>query len=194
VAREEAVAAAMTDATSPSHYLYPSRLVTPLEPLTRYAKASFAPQRPVLEGARELMGRIKREFAYEPKSTAVSTPLLEAFERRAGVCQDFAHIMIAGLRGIGLPVAYVSGYIRTVPPPGKPRLEGADATHAWVSLWGGRQLGWVDLDPTNNMMVGNDHIVLAVGRDYSDVSPIDGIIVGSGGQELDVKVDVTPRA
>ena len=124
----------------------------------------------------------------------MSTPLVEAFEKRRGVCQDFAHIMIAGLRGLGLPAAYVSGYIRTVPPPGKPRLEGADATHAWVSVWCGEAAGWIDLDPTNNLQVGNDHIALAIGRDYSDVSPIDGVIVGSGKQELKVSVDVTPKA
>ncbi len=193
-ARDEALARDAIDATSPAHYLYPSRLVEVAAPLTAYGKAFFPPGRAVLDGATDLMRQIKREFAYEPKSTAVSTPLVEAFEKRRGVCQDFAHIMIACLRGLGLPAAYVSGYIRTVPPPGKARLEGADATHAWVSVWCGEAAGWIDLDPTNDMRVGNDHIALAVGRDYSDVSPIDGVIVGSGKQELKVRVDVTPMA
>jgi transglutaminase-like putative cysteine protease len=191
-AREEALARYALDGTSPAQYLYPSRLVEIAAPLTTYGSAFFPSGRAVLDGASDLMRQIKRDFAYEPKSTAVSTPLLDAFEKRRGVCQDFAHIMIACLRGIGLPAAYVSGYIRTVPPPGKPRLEGADATHAWVSVWCGEGAGWVDLDPTNNMRVANDHIALAVGRDYSDVSPIDGVIVGSGKQELKVSVDVVP--
>jgi transglutaminase-like putative cysteine protease len=192
-ARGEALARDALDGASPAHYLYPSRLVEIAAPLTTYSSAFFPSGRAVLDGATDLMRQIKHDFAYEPKSTAVSTPLLEAFEKRRGVCQDFAHIMIACLRGIGLPAAYVSGYIRTVPPPGKPRLEGADATHAWVSVWCGEGAGWIDLDPTNNMRVANDHIALAVGRDYSDVSPIDGVIVGSGKQELKVSVDVVPK-
>jgi transglutaminase-like putative cysteine protease len=193
-ARGEALALDALDGTSPAHYLYPSRLVEIAAPLTTYGGAFFPPGRAVFDGASDLMRQIKQDFAYEPKSTAVSTPLLDAFEKRRGVCQDFAHIMIACLRGVGLPAAYVSGYIRTVPPPGKPRLEGADATHAWVSVWCGEGAGWIDLDPTNNMRVANDHIALAVGRDYSDVSPIDGVIVGSGKQELKVSVDVVPTS
>ncbi len=117
----------------------------------------------MLEGAIELMRRIRADFKYDTKATQVSTPISEAFQKRRGVCQDFAHIMIAGLRGLGLPAAYVSGYIRTIPPPGKKRLQGADAMHAWVSLWCGAEIGWVDLDPTNSMLIGNDHIVLARG-------------------------------
>ena len=152
--------------------------------LTRFQKALF--------GAVELMHRIRNDFKYDPKATVVSTPLEEVFEKRHGVCQDFAHVMIAGLRGLGLPAAYVSGYLRTIPPPGKPRLQGADATHAWVSLWCGEQLGWIGFDPTNDVLVENDHIVLAMGRDFSDVSPVDGIIVGSRRQKLSVKVDVLP--
>ena len=146
----------------------------------------------MLDGARELAARIRTDFTYEPKSTAVSTPLEQAFEQRRGVCQDFAHIMIAGLRGLGLPASYVSGYIRTIPPPGKPRLDGADATHAWVSVWCGAELGWIGFDPTNAIDAGNDHIELAIGRDFSDVSPIYGVFLGSGAQELEVDVDVIP--
>jgi transglutaminase-like putative cysteine protease len=136
------------------------------------------------------MHRIRTDFKYDPKATVISTPLDEVFEKRHGVCQDFAHVMIAGLRGLGLPAAYVSGYLRTIPPPGNARLQGADATHAWVSLWCGAQIGWIGLDPTNDILVENDHIVLAVGRDFSDVSPVDGIIVGSRKQKLSVAVDV----
>ena len=136
------------------------------------------------------MERITDGFRLRPQATVVSTPLKEAFEHRRGVCQDFAHVMIAGLRGLGLPAAYVSGYLRTIPPPGQRRLQGADATHAWVRLWCGAEIGWVGLDPTNEILVENEHIVLGAGRDYSDVSPIDGIIVGARKQKLAVAVDV----
>jgi transglutaminase-like putative cysteine protease len=128
-------------------------------------------------------------YVFPSHLVPVLPPLTEVFEKRHGVCQDFAHVMIAGLRGLGLPAAYVSGYLRTIPPPGKPRLQGADATHAWVSLWCG-EMGWIGFDPTNDILVENDHIVLAVGRDFSDVSPVDGIIVGSRKQKLNVAVDV----
>ena len=143
------------------------------------ARRAFPPGRPILDGAADLMPRIRADFVYDPEATDVSTPLDEAFEKRHGVCQDFAHVMIAGLRGLGLPAAYVSGYLRTLPPPGKPRLEGADATHAWVSLWCGAELGWVGFDPTN-ALAGRRTTTSssAVGRDYADVSPIDGIILG----------------
>jgi transglutaminase-like putative cysteine protease len=161
-----------------------------LSPVTAYAATSFPPGAAVLAGAADLMHRIRNQFRYDPKATVISTPLAEVFEKRHGVCQDFAHLMIAGLRGLGLPAAYVSGYLRTIPPPGKPRLQGADATHAWVSLWCGAELGWIGFDPTNDLLVENDHIELAVGRDFSDVSPVDGIIVGSPKQKLGVAVDV----
>ena len=178
--------------TSPVHYLYPSRLVALSEPITTYARRSFPPGRPVLAAATELMHRIKTEFSYDKKATLVSTPLQTAFQMRRGVCQDFAHIMIAGLRGLGLPAAYVSGYLRTIVPPGAKRLEGADATHAWVAVWCGAELDWIGLDPTNDLGVVNDHVVLARGRDYADISPIDGVILGSGGQKLRVAVDMIP--
>ena len=145
---------------------------------------------PVLEGAADFMRRIQADFVYDTKATQVATPLDQAFTRKSGVCQDFAHIMIAGLRGLGLPAAYVSGYLRTIPAPGQTRLEGADSTHAWVSLWCGPEFGWLDLDPTNAMMVEDDHIVIAIGRDYADVSPVDGVLLGAGKQKLDVSVDV----
>ena len=139
------------------------------------------------------MHRIRTQFRYDPKATVVSTPLSEAFEKRHGVCQDFAHIMISGLRGLGLPARYISGYIRTIPPPGQKRLEGADATHAWVAVWCGARDGWIGLDPTNDIMIGDDHIILAKGRDYADISPVAGIILGSKEQDVDVMVDVIPR-
>jgi transglutaminase-like putative cysteine protease len=175
---------------SPIGYVFASPLVPVQQPVTRYAAASFPLAGGILAGAVDLMRRIRTEFKYDAKATVISTPLKEVFEKRHGVCQDFAHVMIAGLRGLGLPAAYVSGYLRTIPPPGKPRLQGADATHAWVSLWCGPDIGWVGLDPTNDLLVENDHIVLAVGRDFSDVSPVDGIIVGSRKQKLSVAVDV----
>ena len=175
---------------SPIGYVFASPLVPVQQPVTAYASRSFPKGAGILAGAVDLMHRIRTEFKYDPKATVISTPLKEVFEKRHGVCQDFAHVMIAGLRGLGLPAAYVSGYLRTIPPPGKPRLQGADATHAWVSLWCGEQLGWIGFDPTNDILVENDHIVLAVGRDFSDVSPVDGIIVGSRKQKLAVAVDV----
>jgi transglutaminase-like putative cysteine protease len=164
-----------------------------LPEITDYARASFSPFRPLVEAAADVMTRLHRDFAYDPKATTVSTPAAEAFAARRGVCQDFAHVMIAGLRGLGLPAAYVSGYLRTTPPPGKPRLQGADATHAWVRLWCGESLGWISFDPTNALVGGDDHVTLAIGRDYSDVSPIDGVTLAPGEQELKVEVDVVPE-
>ncbi|WP_034991718.1 transglutaminase family protein [Beijerinckia mobilis] len=191
--REEAFDTSTLAPDSPAHFLHPSRFVPAFEPAAIYAKESFGRARPVLAGAAELMSRIRADFRYDPKATIISTPLSEAFEKRHGVCQDFAHIMIAGLRGIGLPAAYISGYIRTIPPPGQPRLEGADAMHAWVAVWCGEEWGWIGLDPTNDMMIGDDHIVLAKGRDYADISPVAGIILGSREQDVDVSVDVVPQ-
>lgn len=176
---------------APAHFMFASPRIQLSADVTRYARESFKPGRGIIEAARDLMKRIKREFAYEPELTEISTPLSQAFAARRGVCQDFAHIMIAGLRGLGVPAAYVSGYLRTVPPPGKERLEGADATHAWVSVWCGDD-GWLGFDPTNAIDTGNDHIALAIGRDFSDVSPVYGVFVGSGANELHVEVDVIP--
>ena len=190
--RDLAFAAASLGPSSPVGYVFASALVPVLPQVTAYAATSFGPDTGILAGAADLMRRIRTEFRYDPKATVISTPLTEVFQKRHGVCQDFAHVMIAGLRGLGLPAAYVSGYIRTIPPPGKPRLQGADATHAWVSVWCGGELGWVGFDPTNDLMIANDHIVLAMGRDFSDVSPVDGIIVGSRNQKLRVEVDVMP--
>jgi transglutaminase-like putative cysteine protease len=190
--REAAFASNGLAASFPVGYLFASPLVPILAPITDYAGASFTESRGIFVSAVDLMQRIKRDFVYDTKATEISTPLRDVFEKRRGVCQDFAHVMIAGLRGLGLPAAYVSGYLRTTPPPGKPRLQGADATHAWVSVWCGAELGWLGFDPTNDLVIGNDHVVLAVGRDYTDVSPVDGVIVGSRKQKLAVAVDVIP--
>jgi transglutaminase-like putative cysteine protease len=176
----------------PAAYLYPTRRTPSTPAITDYARASFPAGRPIIEAAADLMTRMRADFVYDPEATTVATPAPEAFAARHGVCQDFAHIMISGLRGLGLAAAYVSGYLRTIPPPGKPRLEGADATHAWVSVWCGDERGWIGFDPTNAVFAENDHIVLAVGRDYSDVAPIDGIILAPGVQTLKVEVDVIP--
>jgi transglutaminase-like putative cysteine protease len=190
IVRDVAFEATSLAPASPIGYVFASALVPVQQPVTAYASASFPPGMGVLVGAVDFMHRIRAEFKYDPKATVISTPLDEVFEKRHGVCQDFAHVMIAGLRGLGLPAAYVSGYLRTIPPEGKPRLQGADATHAWVSLWCGPELGWIGFDPTNDLLVENDHIILGVGRDFSDVSPVDGIIVGSRKQKLSVAVDV----
>ncbi len=177
---------------SPVHHLYPSRLVPPLVEIRDYTADCFAAGRPIAAAALDLAWRIKDEFAYDPTATDVTTPTAEAFALRRGVCQDFAHVMIAGLRGLGLPAAYVSGYLRTVPRDGGPRLEGSDATHAWVAVWCGPEIGWRGFDPTNGVATGVDHVMLAMGRDYADVSPVDGVIWASGGHTLTVSVDVMP--
>jgi transglutaminase-like putative cysteine protease len=188
--RDVAFEVSSLGADSPVGYVFASALVPVLQPVTAYASASFPHRGGILRGAADLMRRIRTDFKYDPKATVISTPLKEVFEKRHGVCQDFAHVMIAGLRGLGLPAAYVSGYLRTIPPPGQPRLQGADATHAWVSVWCGAELGWIGFDPTNDLVVASDHIILAIGRDFSDVSPVDGVIVGARKQKLNVAVDV----
>ena len=159
-----------------------------------YAAVSFPPGRPVLEGLLDLMGRIGREFRFDGEVTTVSTPVERVLQLRAGVCQDFAHLMIAGLRGLGLPARYVSGYLRTVPPPGQARLRGADHSHAWVGCWLGPAHGWVDLDPTNDLVVEDGHVWLGWGRDYACVSPIRGMLLGGGRHSLSVSVDIEEAA
>jgi transglutaminase-like putative cysteine protease len=190
--RDAACASVDLSPASPSHFLFPSRQVS-LDPEIRaYAAASFVQARPVLDGAVDLMRRIKADFVYEIGATTASTTPPMSFALRRGVCQDFAHVMISGMRGLGLPAAYVSGYLRTGHAPGEQKLAGADAMHAWVLVWCGEEGGWCGLDPTNGIAAGKDHVVLAVGRDYADVAPIDGVIFASGGQRLEVAVSVTP--
>lgn len=190
--RAAAAACADFSAQAPAHYLFASRLVSLDPEICDYAMTSFPPGRPVLEGAAELMKRIKTDFVYELGATTASTTPPMSFALRRGVCQDFSHVMISGLRSLGLPAAYVSGYLRTGQIAGGDKLEGADAMHAWVLVWCGEEAGWVGLDPTNDKFAGTDHVVLAIGRDYPDVAPIDGVIVASGGQRLEVSVQVLP--
>jgi transglutaminase-like putative cysteine protease len=190
--RQAAFACADLSPQAPAHFLFPSRQVS-LDPEIRdYVAVSFPAQRPVLDGLIEVMNRIKNEFVYEVGATTASTTPPMSFALRRGVCQDFTHIMISGMRSLGLPAAYISGYLRTTRKADEPRLEGSDAMHAWVLAWCGDKAGWIGLDPTNGILAGNDHVVLAVGRDYADVAPIDGVIFASGSQKLDVAVQVVP--
>jgi transglutaminase-like putative cysteine protease len=176
-----------------TRFLFESPHVRVKHELAVYAADCFPPDTPVLVGAQALMAKIFREFTFDPEATTVSTPVLEVLENKRGVCQDFAHLMIACLRALGLAARYVSGYLLTRPPPGKPRLIGADASHAWVSVYSpGSEHDWVDFDPTNDLLPDTEHITLAFGRDFSDISPLRGIILGGGGTEPDVAVTVIP--
>ena len=176
-----------------ARFLFESPHVRVKHELAAYAADCFPPGVPVLIGARALMAKIFEEFEFDPEATTVSTPVLEVLENKRGVCQDFAHLMIACMRALGLAARYVSGYLLTRPPPGKPRLIGADASHAWVSVYApGTADNWVDFDPTNNLLPDTEHITLAIGRDFTDISPLRGIILGGGGAEPDVAVTVVP--
>jgi transglutaminase-like putative cysteine protease len=159
--------------------------------LRAYAQPSFPAGRPILEAVADLTTRIHTDFKYDPRATTVNTPLEDVLELRRGVCQDFAHLEIGCLRSLGLAARYVSGYLRTIPPPGKPRLVGADASHAWLSVFC-KQSGWIDVDPTNDCFPTTDHITVAWGRDYTDVCPINGVFVGGGAHSMAVSVDVEP--
>ena len=179
-----------------SEFVFASPYVPRHEHFLAYARPCFTPGRPLWAAARALMQRIHEDFVYETQATDISTPALEALEMRKGVCQDFAHIMLGCLRSLGLPARYVSGYLLTEPPPGKPRLVGSDASHAWVSVYLPQEDGspgaWAELDPTNDRMPGEDYVRLATGRDYSDVSPIRGVIHGGAHHTLSVAVTVAP--
>ncbi|MEW5788226.1 MAG: transglutaminase family protein [Pseudomonadota bacterium] len=170
------------------------RLASPLVPLIPrardYVSSSFPPDRPLDEALADLCARIQADYRYQPYATGIDTPISEVLEKRHGVCQDFAHLALAGLRGLGLAARYVSGYLETTPPEGQPRLEGADASHAWIAVWhpDGR---WLDFDPTNGSPTGEGHLTLAWGRDYADVAPLKGVIVGGGSHRLEVGVTVT---
>lgn len=159
--------------------------------LENYARSTFTPNRPLIEAVNELMQRIHHDFVYDPAFTTIATPLAMVLKHRRGVCQDFAHLAIGCLRAQGLAARYVSGYIETLPPPGKPRLIGADASHAWFSVYVPDH-GWLDLDPTNNQMPMDRHVTLGWGRDYADVTPLKGVVFGAGSHQLDVSVDVAP--
>jgi transglutaminase-like putative cysteine protease len=180
---------------SAAEFTFASPYVPRDDAFAAYARPSFAPGRPLLEAARELMQRIHADFEYATSATDVNTPALQALALRKGVCQDLAHVMLGCLRSLGLPARYVSGYLLTEPPPGQPRLVGSDASHAWVSLYlpGAEGPGaWTDLDPTNDRAPGEDYVTVAIGRDYSDVSPMRGVIHGGAQHTLRVAVTVTP--
>jgi transglutaminase-like putative cysteine protease len=172
-------------------YVFDSPYVVSGTALRRYATASFPIGRPLLAAVLDLARRIHTDFTYDPKATSVSTPLDEVLHNRHGVCQDFAQVQIGCLHAIGLAARYVSGYLVTQPPPGQPRLVGADASHAWVSVYC-PGFGWIDVDPTNNVLPSDRHITVALGRDYSDVSPIKGVFLGGGQHTVKVAVDVVP--
>lgn len=174
-------------------FVFDSPRVEQRPELAEYARESFPDGRSLLEATLDLTSRINRDFLFDNKATEVSTPVETFFEKRRGVCQDFSHLQIACLRSLGLPARYVSGYVRTVPAPGQPRLAGADASHAWCTMWS-PGTGWVDFDPTNNCVPSDEHIMIAVGRDYSDVSPIHGVLLGGARHRLTTGVDVTALA
>ena len=167
--------------------------MAPVDPATKaFAAQSFPPGRPILEGLIDLNNRIYTQFRFRSGVTTISTPVSQVMQRKEGVCQDFTHVMVSGLRGLGLPARYMSGYIRTRPPPGQQKRQGSDQSHAWVGCWLGPQQGWVELDPTNGIMTKDEHVALGWGRDYSDVSPVRGVILGGGDHSLSVSVDLEP--
>jgi transglutaminase-like putative cysteine protease len=170
-------------------FTYPSPLVPNSDEIAGYAEATFTSKRPILDAVTELTRRIHEDFTFDSAATKVTTPVLEVFQTRRGVCQDFAHFQIACLRSQGLPARYVSGYLETDPPPGQPKLRGTDASHAWISFYC-PGFGWLDMDATNNCQPSLRHITIGWGRDYSDIGPIRGVIVGSQNQTLKVSVDV----
>jgi len=190
--RREVDAVWSLDADSPQHFLHDTRLAPTTPEITSYARQGIAASDSVFETALALCHRIHADFAYDGEATEVGTAADKAMALKAGVCQDFSHVMISGLRGLGIPAGYVSGFIRTIPPPGKERLEGADAMHAWVRVWCGREAGWREFDPTNAMLAGNDHIVVGYGRDYGDVAPIVGVLRTVGRHSAEQSVDVIP--
>jgi transglutaminase-like putative cysteine protease len=178
----------------PADFLYDSPHIERSRELADYAIKSFSARRGILEAMSDLARRIHKDFVFDRTATSVSTPLRQVLKDRRGVCQDFAHLMIGCVRSIGLAARYVSGYILTAPPPGRVRLVGADASHAWASVYCGERAGWVDIDPTNNCIVADAHATLGWGRDFGDVTPMRGVILGGGAQQLAVRVTVVPRA
>jgi len=190
---EEVVQAASAPAGwRAAEYRFDSPMVPAQAEARAYAAVSFKPGRPVLDALLELNNRIRADFRFRAGVTSISTPVAQVMQRREGVCQDFTQVMISALRGLGLPARYVSGYIRTHPPPGQKRRLGSDQSHAWVGCWLGDRHGWVDLDPTNGLVVKDEHVVLGWGRDYGDVSPVRGVILGGGHHSLSVSVDLEP--
>ena len=192
----ETAAALFRDPVSPEviepyQFVFDSPMVRASAELADYARASFGAGASLVSGALDLNHRIHRDFKYDPVATTVATPLEEVMATRRGVCQDFAHLAIACLRSLGLPARYVSGYLRTRPPPGEERRVGADASHAWFSVYC-PQAGWIEFDPTNDLVPAEEHITVGYGRDFADVSPVSGIITGGGPHKIQVSVDVAP--
>ena len=186
--------AARAPASEAAEFLYGSSHAPALASAAEYARPCFTPGRPVLEALLHLNQRIASEFRFQAGVTSTSTKVEEVLRLRRGVCQDFTHLMIAALRGLGLPARYMSGYIRTRPPAGQERRRGADQSHAWVGAWLGAGHGWVGLDPTNGIVVRDEHVVLAWGRDFADISPLRGVILGGGAHKLSVSVDLEAEA
>ena len=184
---------AVPDAVMASEFRFVSPMIPLLAEATRFARQEFHPHRPLLEAVDALNQRLYQEYDYAPGVTHIATPLLEVLANKSGVCQDFAHVLVAGLRGLGLPVRYVSGYLRTNPPEGKTRLIGADASHAWIAVWC-PGWGWVEFDPTNGCLADERYIVLGWGRDFGDVSPVRGVLSGGGAHDLKVAVTVWPES
>jgi transglutaminase-like putative cysteine protease len=180
------------DADSPHHFLGASPRIPVTREMTAYGRDHVTREMTAREAVVAVGRALNADFTYDPDATGVETTPGEAFALRRGVCQDFSQVMISALRGIGVPAGYVSGFLRTIPPPGKPRLEGSDAMHAWVRAWCGWDAGWIEYDPTNALMVGPDHVVVARGRDYGDVAPVKGVLRTAGGQTSDQAVDVLP--
>jgi transglutaminase-like putative cysteine protease len=180
------------DANSPHHFVGPSPRLPDDPGIAAYARAAVTDGMTIRQIALAICEKIHKDFVYDPKATTVDTTPREAFKLKRGVCQDFTHVMIVALRSLGIPAGYVSGFLRTIPPAGKERLEGADAMHAWVRLWCGTTSGWMELDPTNNIPAGSDHIVVGHGRDYSDVAPVIGVLKSYGSHKTEQAVDVIP--
>ena len=178
-------------ATRKCHVSRVARHVPVAADIQDFAKISFLDRRPVLAAAMDLTRRIFQEFTFDGRATDLSTPVSTVLKIRRGVCQDFAHLAIAACRSMGVPARYVSGYLMTRPPPGQIKLKGADASHAWLSVWCPKH-GWIDFDPTNGVVPAGEHITLAYGRDYEDISPISGVLLGGGDQTMRVEVDVEP--
>ena len=180
------------DPSSPHHFLGSSPRLPDTREIADYSRQWKSANLTTLQIAHAVCAQVHKDFVYDTEATTVDTTPREAFRLKRGVCQDFSHVMIIALRSLGIPAGYVSGFLRTIPPPGKERLEGADAMHAWVRIWCGETAGWIELDPTNNIPAGTDHIVVAYGRDYSDVAPVIGVLKSYGNQEAVQAVDLIP--
>jgi transglutaminase-like putative cysteine protease len=190
--RDELLQVRSIDAASPHHLTGTSSRLPEDKQIAAYAREGTKPGQTVREVATLLCRRIHRDFRYDAEATTVDTTPGEAFKLKRGVCQDFAHVMIVALRSLGIPAGYVSGFLRTIPPAGKERLEGADAMHAWVRVWCGETTGYIELDPTNDIPAGSDHIVVAYGRDYADIAPVVGVLKTYGSHQTVQSVDVIP--